>query len=859
MNGGARTDKGLKDRILREQLRLAFKQLPTMQIASFIVALVISYAVRDIVPHVNIFAWVLMVLAIVVSRIVLYYRFLKVRNEPFAGEHWEKIYLVLTLISGIIWGLSSVIIYPAGNLGLIALFLLVIASQSAATTVAHSSIRVGPAVWMVPALLPYVIRCTVEGGETGYTMSILILIYLVTIFRHSLNQNRTIATAISLQFENLELLEEVRKANDILQQDITERKQTEERLRASETSYRNLFDSITDGIFVHDEEGRILDVNKGVEDMYGYPRDFFIGKTPEPLGAPGMNDLIAAGDAIHHAFEGEPQQLDFWSMRANGEVFPKEVRLIPATYWGRRVVIAVARDITERKRAEEALRQNEEFIRSVLDNVDEGFLVVDRDYRILTANRAFCSWVDMPLDDIAGRHCYEVSHKNLRPCHESGENCATKHAFETGEPHMAVHKHEDAKGNLLYVETKAFPLKDVSGTVTSVIETIQNITERHLLKMEQLKTQKLEAIGTLAGGIAHDFNNLLQGVFGYMSLAKINLDNRDKAAGMIDQAEKALQMSVNLTGQLLTFSKGGKPVKRRLSLRSTIENSANFALSGSRSTCRIDIDSNLLSVEADEGQIGQVIQNIVLNANEAMSDGGTVEVSAGNVDISKGEKLSLPDGGMFIQITIKDKGTGIPEQYLSRIFDPYFTTKQRGSGLGLATTYSIIRNHGGLIEVTSELNKGSIFHIYLPAVEAEEEEETQASAPAAGRKGKILVMDDDEMVRSVAMKMIEALGHNVEGAEDGKSTIDKYNLARESGTPFDVVVLDLTVKGGMGGELALKKLREIDPDVKAIVSSGYADNLVEANYHSYGFAASLKKPYRIDTLQESLNALLRSS
>ncbi|MDA8240859.1 MAG: PAS domain-containing protein [Nitrospiraceae bacterium] len=233
-------------------------------------------------------------------------------------------------------------------------------------------------------------------------------------------------------------------------------------------------------------------------------------------------------------------------------------------------------------KAEETLRRSEEFIRSILDNVDEGFIVVDRDYRIISANKAYCRQADIPRESIIGKRCFEVSHKALYPCRDECDSCAVRGVFQTGVPHMSVHKHQDKSGNVLYMETKAFPLRDASGAITSVIETVRNITGRKLLEEEQMKTHKLAAIGTLAGGLAHDFNNLLQGVFGYISAAKLKLDNKAKALAMLEQAERALTMSVNLTTQLLTFSKGGKPVKRRLNLDPVIANSVRFALSGSR-------------------------------------------------------------------------------------------------------------------------------------------------------------------------------------------------------------------------------------------------------------------------------------
>lgn len=495
---------------------------------------------------------------------------------------------------------------------------------------------------------------------------------------------------------------------------------------------------------------------------------------------------------------------------------------------------------------------------------------MDRDRRILAANRAYRAWTDgagtehAGKNSIAGRHCYEVSHKKGGPCDEEGEDCAVKRVFETGEPQVSMHKHEDARGNILYVETKAFPMRDSGGRVVSAIETIHNITERYLLEEQQLKSQKLEAIGTLAGGIAHDFRNLLQGVFGYISLAKTNIGDRGKAMADIGQAEKALNMSINLTSQLLTFSKGGRPVKKRIGILPVVQSAVKFALSGSRSFDRLTYDEDLWPVEADEGQIAQVVQNIVLNASEAMPDGGPVDIRIRNVRARSGlpgqEKSSGRAGeGRSISIVIEDSGAGIPGQHLSRIFDPYFTTKQKGSGLGLATSYSIIKNHGGMIDVRSEEGRGSAFSICLPACEDQTENTSKPIAAAPWRKAKVLVMDDEELVRDVAAQMLEALGHEAVCTENGGEAIEKLREAVRNGKkPFDAAILDLTVKGGMGGAQVAARLAEIDPRIKIIVSSGYSDNSVVSNYRAYGFAASLGKPYTIELLRDTLGGLLNN-
>jgi len=378
------------------------------------------------------------------------------------------------------------------------------------------------------------------------------------------------------------------------------------------------------------------------------------------------------------------------------------------------------------------------------------------------------------------------------------------------------------------------------------------------IKEEQIRrVQKLEAVGTLAGGIAHDFNNLLQGVFGYISMAKMNIDQRQKSLDMLEQAEKALHMSVNLTHQLLTFSKGGTPLKKRINPRPVIENAVKFALSGSKIDHRFEASEVLWSVDADEGQIGQVIQNIVLNAEQAMPMGGSLAITANNLLVSPNGISPGLSEGKYIVITFKDNGIGIPEEYLPRIFDPYFTTKDKGSGLGLAISFSIIKNHGGMIEVRSEMGKGSTFSVWLPAIEAVGNKvESLPSLESAARKGRILLMDDDEIVRDITGEMIRSLGHEVEFAVNGEEAIARYQESVLQGRRFDVVILDLTIRGGMGGESAIGYLLKSDPEIKSVLSSGYADSSAISDFEALGFRACLSKPYTINALNDTLNSLL---
>ena len=520
-------------------------------------------------------------------------------------------------------------------------------------------------------------------------------------------------------------------------------------------------------------------------------------------------------------------------------------------------MIGTHTDITERKQAEAVLQENQARLDLALRSAHMGVWRFE-----LKENRRYfddltCQLFGIDPATFTGtpEEFFRVVHPEDREKIKAAITRAIEQdtLYEPGSyrvvwPDGSVH-FMSARGRLIH-DDKGQPLR-VNGIVW-------DITDQHLLELERLKTQKLESIGTLAGGIAHDFNNLLQGVFGYISMAKLTYDQKEKSLVMLEQAEKALHQSVNLTSQLLTFAKGGKPVIKPTNVRPLIENAAKFALSGSRSDYRVVAEDALWQVEADEGQITQVIQNIVLNADQAMPEGGLVTIMVKNVKvIGKTPSLDLPKG-RYVAIVIKDNGIGILEEHCAKIFDPYFTTKEKGSGLGLATSYSIIRNHGGLINVNSKVGKGSTFYIYLPASDTQEHGEPlqPAAVMAPRRAARVLVMDDEEVIRNQSIEILVELGHTAEVVEKGQEALEKYQNAMTAGTPFDIVILDLTVRGGMGGLETIQKLLQIDPMVKAIVSSGYSDDAALSNYRELGFQAFLKKPYRVGDLQRILNSLL---
>jgi nitrogen-specific signal transduction histidine kinase/AmiR/NasT family two-component response regulator len=392
-----------------------------------------------------------------------------------------------------------------------------------------------------------------------------------------------------------------------------------------------------------------------------------------------------------------------------------------------------------------------------------------------------------------------------------------------------------------------------------VAEYIRNITEKIRLEEELRKAHKLESLGVLAGGIAHDFNNLLTGILGNVSLAKAMTDQGLKAHSRLIEAENAVGRARELTQQLMTFSRGGSPVKKTVSIEQLAMDSASFVLRGSNVKCRCWIADNIWPVEVDEGQMSQVINNLIINADQAMADGGTIDMYIDNAFIGSDTGLPLKEG-RYVKIRIVDHGIGIAEEHLDRIFDPYFTTKEKGSGLGLATVYSIIRKHGGYIGVASKPSAGTEFEITIPASETGVTKpvitHTVRSERPSNGHGRILVMDDEEIIRDVAAEILSHLGYEPVVCRDGAAAIDLYRAELSTGIPFSGVIMDLTIPGGIGGRETMKRLLEMDPGVVGIVSSGYSNDPILADYGDYGFKGIVVKPYSVEKLGSVLHELV---
>jgi PAS domain S-box-containing protein len=411
------------------------------------------------------------------------------------------------------------------------------------------------------------------------------------------------------------------------------------------------------------------------------------------------------------------------------------------------------------------------------------------------------------------------------------------------------------QGVAVVVDGRCAPIHDPQGRPLGTVLVIRDITQRARLEAELLRASKLESVGVLAGGIAHDFNNLLTVMMGNLTLAMLDGQVMAAAGKWLQEAERGALRARELTGQLLTFAKGGEPVRQAVSLSELVREAAAFALHGSSVRSEFAEASDLWPANADQGQIGQVVQNLVLNAVQAMPEGGVVRIALQNEELD-GDAVRAMSPGRYLRLTISDSGTGIRPEHLGRIFDPYFTTKQTGNGLGLATVYSIVRKHEGHVEVESALGRGTTFRIWLPAAaELKPAPEPEPDLVAA-KTGRILFMDDEEAIRDMTCALLARLGYSVTAVNDGAAVVKAYKAAKQVCRPYDVVMMDLTVPGGMGGREAMQELLKFDPQVRAIVSSGYSSDPVMADYQEFGFRARVAKPYRVQDLAKALRTVL---
>ena len=655
-------------------------------------------------------------------------------------------------------------------------------------------------------------------------------------------------------------------------EDITDRKQADLALRESQQQLLDIISFLPDATLVVGRDGRVLAWNRAMEVMTGVKAQDMIGKGDYEYALPfyGERRPILIDIALHpertdpHPYAGLQQEADVTYGEAytrnpdspNGEssYLAATASVLRDSTGAVTAAIECIRDSTERLRGEQLLRESEATLRSLMDSMPAGVWWFNEAGEVEYLNARFAELFGYHLCEIptvGDWFRYAYPDPEQRAAVLGARNAFIAEARRAGTPvppQETLVACRDGSVRHIIVNTQF--------SQGRTLEIFTDITEQEFIHNELLKVQKMESLGVLAGGIAHDFNNILTGIMGNISFAQLILKEGSEARKPLQAAEKASQRAAELAHQLLTFAKGGQPIKKVVSVRHLVGEAVSLSLRGTNVQGRINLAAELHHIEADAGQMNQAFSNIVINAAHAMSEGGTLTVSGENVLLEGGNKLSLP-AGPYVRLDFGDEGCGIHPADLKNIFDPYFTTKSGGNGLGLASTLSIVRKHGGHILVQSEVGVGTSFTFFLPSTE---EASVEGEAKAAGTLerqvgGRVLVMDDEEMLRELSEQILSHLGYQVTTCANGEEAIKLYVSAKEEGEPFFTVIMDLTIPGGMGGKEAAQHILGYDPAARLIVSSGYSNDLALSDYGNYGFCGAVVKPYKVAELANTLESL----
>lgn len=635
--------------------------------------------------------------------------------------------------------------------------------------------------------------------------------------------------------------------------DITERKTNESSLRESDLRFHRMLSAVPDMVSIHDGDMNIVYSN-----WNGFAA---VEESKRLLGTKcyrtyrNFDRICPDCRARQILVTGEPFQEEArlddgrW---VNLRVFP-----IPDTQGEPTLFVEWVQDITDRKQSEYDLALEKERLMVTLQSIGDGVITTNRDGSVTMMNRAAEAMTGWASQETAGKPLdvvFPIFNEITRePCESPVDKVLTDgRVVELANHTVLVSREGDEKN----IADSAAPIRDKDDEIIGVVLVFRDMTEKQRFLEVTQNSQKLESLGILAGGIAHDFNNFLGGIYGYIDLAAGETGEDEEATTYLTSALETIDRARDLTQQLLTFAKGGAPIKKPDNLTPLIRETVQFALSGSNVVCRYDLAPDLWTCSFDRNQVGQVLDNMVINAVQAMPRGGTITVSAANVSMEKSDHPVLAEGP-YVRLSLRDSGIGIPHEIRSRIFDPFFSTKAKGHGLGLATCYSIIGQHGGCIDVDSRPGEGSVFHVYLPALrEPVAGTDVKESVQRHRGGGTFLVMDDEDFIRDILEKMLASLGYSPVSFKDGEEALAYFTAERKAGRSPAGMIFDLTVPNGMGGREAAARVREIDPDIPVYVASGYADGEILKNPAAYGFTGAIGKPFRRRELEALLEAHL---
>jgi PAS domain S-box-containing protein len=625
----------------------------------------------------------------------------------------------------------------------------------------------------------------------------------------------------------------------------------------------SLLHSIPDPIYFKDMDNRYLGCNWAFEAFTGKKSADILGKSDEELFA---DTSVPSFQSLDYAMlqSGTTKHLEESHICPDGRKHCFDMLKTP--YIGPDGkplgLIGIYRNITELKKAEWQAEEERERLSVTLHSIGDAVITTDVEGKILSINKMaeqLTGWTSVEATGKASVDVFTILHeKTGKTLPDPIQQVLEKENMVQLDKHTLLVRKD---GSRLHIADSCAPIRDREGCIIGVVIVFRDITQEKRMIDELIKVKKLESLGLLAAGIAHDFNNILMAILGNIELASTRIQAPETLV-LLEDAQKATERARKLTQQLLTFAKGGEPMKERVSLVQLVQESVHFILRGSPVQCSCSFAEDLHAVSADSSQITQVVQNIILNAKHAMPHGGTIHLTCANVEAREVAALLPPERSeeSFVCISITDTGTGIAPDLLEKIFDPFFTTKSDGNGLGLAICHSVVKKHQGFISVQSELGLGSTFSIYLPALSAPATGTGAAlisessQAPAQGLL--IMVMDDEAMLRDLAKAQLHSLGHEAVLVADGEEALAQYQQLHDLGTAVDIVIMDLTIPGGMGGQKAARLLLASHPEARLIVASGYSNDPVLADHTTYGFRAAIAKPFNLKELQRALHTAL---
>jgi len=663
--------------------------------------------------------------------------------------------------------------------------------------------------------------------------------------------------SLDYAIERHRVQQELRQLNEELEQRVEAR--TRE-LRESERKYRTLVDQSLQGIVIaQGERPRLVYANPAMGAILGYaPQELMALDSDEALQVVHPDDRAMFLRTYRRRIQGDPAlHFEFRGLRQDGEVRWLAVSTARIDYQGSPAVLATFVDVTDRRDAELALAAEKERLAVTVSSIGDGVIATDTDGQVVLINRAaqeLTGWSEAaatghPLEEVF--RCLDPDDREAMP-DAVAQVLRRDEVVGFASDVILV----DRAGDERTVARTGAPIRDAQGAPIGVVLGFRDQSDRVLWEEERARREKAESLGVLADGIAHDFNNILTGILGNVSLAKVHAREGDGLWKRLAEAERALDQATRLVRQLMSLSRSGSPVTEAASIEEIVEQSASLALSGSRSRYDLVAQEGLWAVDVDTTQISRVVQNLVINAEQAMDQGGLLSIGLSNLTLEGPSPLPL-EPGRYVKASFRDEGCGIPPAMVTKIFDPYVTTKSTGTGLGLAVAFNNVAQHGGHISVESRVGRGTTFHVYLPASDELDSRERRVSQdPAEPGIGRILVMDDEPAVKDVCAEMLRFLGYEVETTEDGQEAIDLYLARRDEGRPFDLIITDLTVPGGMGGKVVAERLGREGLEARIIAASGYYDDPVMARFQDHGFEGALRKPFTTAELAEIVGKVL---